>query len=288
MSGKIRVAGALALAAILVQLWPGEASAQRRRSRGRSYYAAAAAKARQQAMIRAAEAQKAAAQQVLNAALMKGSSAQSQLDAAVFKLRATADEFRAAHSTAQQFQKQLNEIEQEILSGQAQDSPYAQAVVQLDAAKRALAATEAKVLAIPENVTALSGLAGTDLAKKRADLLELSGEYLSAKESLIAAGSEIDRVRRELFRADADWKSTSEALGQAHKEEREAEHKAAAEGPSQLAPSRDLRSAEKAAAAAQQSLAQAESVLSRLRPNSNKSGGSYSSSSSATTKKNKK
>ena len=278
----------LALWAV-VWLWCAQpALAQRRRStRGRSYYATAAARARQQALIKAAESQRDAAQQVLAAAQMKGSSAQFELDSAVAKLRETSDEFRSAQSTARQLQKQLHEIEQEIVADQSADSPYATALARLEAARGEQSRVQAAYLAKPEAASALAGLAGPELAAKKAELLDLHPEYTAAKERMAAAGSEVDRLRRELFRADSDWKETAEALTQARQEENEAEKKAAAQGTSQLAPSRDLRQADRAAAAARQSLAQAEDTLRSLRPKGKKSATSDSSSSSQTKKKKK-
>lgn len=269
---------------------PQSAEAQRRRtSRGRGYYAAAAAKARQQAMIKAAQAQRDAAQQVLTAAQAKGFSAQSQLAAAVAKLRESGDEFRSAQSTARQLQKQLHEIEQEIVADQAASSPYAQAVAKLEAARAELTRVEAKLLAEPAIESALGNLVGVELTQRKLALIGDRGEYLIAKNALTAAGSEVERLRRELFRGDSDWTGTAEALTQAHKEEHEAEQKAAAQGPSQLAPSRDLRQSDNAASAARQSLAQAEAVLRRFKGSGkSKSSTNSSSSSSVPAKKKKK
>jgi len=278
----------LALAAALLMLWPEAALAQRRRTtRGRSYYAARAANAQRQAAIKAAESQRDAAQAVLTAAQMKGVSAQVQLDSAVARLRETSEELRTAQSTARQLQKQLREIEEEILADQSADSPYGAAQAKLEAARRELSRAEAALLARPEIANSLAGLGRQELAVKKAELLDRQPEYAVAKGRLVAAGGEVDRIRRELFQADSDWKGTAEDLTQARKDENEAEKKAAAQGTSQLAPGRDLRKAENAAAAAREALTQAESTLKRLQPAGKKSKASSSSSSSEPKKKKK-
>lgn len=276
------------MAAVVLLLRPEAALAQRRRqARGRNYYAARAANAQRQAAIKAAEKQQGAAQAVLTASQLKGASAQFELDRAVSKLREASEEFRSAQSTARELQKQLHEIEQEILADQAAGSPYAEAVAKLEAARGELSRLEAALLAKPAVASGLEGLTGQELTAKKVQLLGQQPEYVVAKGRLAAAADEVDRIRRELFAADSDWKGTAEDLTQARKDENEAEKKAAEQGPSQLAPGRDLRSAEHAAAAARQALTQAESTLKRLQPAGKKSASSPASSPEPKKKKKK-
>lgn len=263
-----------ALAAIvgIVLIAPTEVEARsRRRGRGRS--SAAAAAAMRQAMIQRAQAQITAAKQVLSAAEYKGANAQAKLSVSLGKLQESASEFRQAHETEHGLAKDLAEIQNEILDEQSADSPYALAQQEVASAKRELEAIKSRILSQPEVSSKLASQQGIALYHLTSNELATHPEYLGAKVRLDKAAADIDRIRRELFRADEDWRLTAEALTQAKQDIQTAEQEAKTSGMSRLGPLSDYRTASNAAAAARAVIAQAEGTLRSL----NSSGKSRSS-----------
>src|SRR5207249_10832032 len=85
---------------------------------------------------------------------------------------------------------------------------------------------------------------------------------------------DFDRIRRELFSNDKDWKSTADALTQARKDEHAAEEKTHSGTSGRAKNTVTARNASEAAAAAKAAIAQAEPIIrangcARYRTNSN-------------------
>jgi hypothetical protein len=282
--------GLLALGLVATS-FADQASANRRRrgsSRGRSYNRTAIMNAQRQATINAANAQIAAAKQVLAAAETTGGNYQARLDAALAKLTDSAARFHEAQSTTRHLAKDLAEIENEIIEDQAADSPYAKAGLALDAARQKLQAVEQAILAEPDVKLQLSGLSAEKRAERQATLLSFRADYLLAKNALEAAGSEHDRIRRELFREDADWKAAAEALTEARNEEKAAEEKTHSGASGRVGDSQKVRNATEAAAAARTAIARAEAVLRSVGNgnNNNNNNRNANSRSNSTSQKN--
>jgi hypothetical protein len=239
----------------------GDAAAYYRHRRGYSYNYSAVRARMQQATAQAASAQLAAAKQVLTAAESTGESAQSKLDAAVAKLKEKSQQFHEAQSTTRHLAKELAEIESDILGEQKDDSPYAKAKLEVEAARRKLKEIEERALSEQSAQLELTGLSGSKFFDKKTSILELNLEYLQAKAALEAAGSELARIRFELFKNDKDWKDAAEALTQARKDEKEAEEKTHAGSLGRMGTLHTIRNANEAAAAARIAIAQAEAVL---------------------------
>ena len=239
----------------------GEAQAYRRHRSSYSHNYYAARQRQQQVMIQAATAQKNAAQQVLNAAEAKGGAAQSKLDAALSKLRDEAQKFHDAQSTTRHLAKELNEIENEIVSEQKDDSPYAKASKQTEAARKKLKETEEAILSEPDVQKELTGSVGSRLFEKKASILELHSEYMLAKAALESEASQLSKIRSELFQSDKDWKEAAEALTQARKDEKAAEEKTHGGTSGRIANLEKVKSASEAAAAARAAIAQADAVI---------------------------
>jgi hypothetical protein len=254
---------ALVATVAIVLITPIEVEARsRRRGRGRSSTAAAAAM--RQAMIQRATAQKAAAQQVLAAAEYKGANAQAKLSVSLGKLQETAGEFRQAHETEHGLAKDLAEIQNEILDEQSAGSAYALAQLEVASARRELEAIKSRILSQPEVSAKLAGQQGVALTNLTSAELVTHLDYAAAKSRLDTAAAEIDRIRRELFRADEDWQQTADALMQAKQDIQTAEQEAKASGLTRLGPLQDYRKASDAAAAARAVIAQAEGTLRSL------------------------
>src|SRR5438046_914725 len=128
------------------------------RRHGNSYSYSAMRGRQQQFVNQAANAQLNAAKQVLAAAESTGGGAQAKLDSSLAKLREEAQKFHEAQSTTRHAAKELAEIETEILGEQKDDSPYAKAHKQVEAARNKLQAVEERILAEPAVQLKLSGL----------------------------------------------------------------------------------------------------------------------------------
>jgi len=241
----------------------GEAQAYRgHRRRGSYSHSYAAARQRQQQyMVQAATAQKNAAEKVLAAAQSTGGAVQSKLDAALSKLRDEAQKFHDAQSTTRHLAKELAEIENEIIEEQKDDSPYAKASKETEAARKSLKDAEARILSEPAVQVELSSFTGSTLIEKRASILALRPEYLQAKAALESSGSQMAHIRTELFQNDKDWKEAAEALTQARKDEKAAEEKTHGGTSGRIANLEKVKNASEAAAAARAAIAQADSVI---------------------------
>jgi chromosome segregation ATPase len=257
MAGRISVILAMLIAG-LVAVRKADAY---RRYRHSSYSYSAARARQQQAVVRAATAQLNAAKDVLAAAQLSGGAAQSKLNASLAKLREEAQKFHDAQSTTRHLAKELAEIEQDIIEEQKDDSPYSKAGKQVETARAKLKEIEQRVLAEPDVQSRLSGLTGGKLDETKASILSLRTEYLIAKSDLATAGSELARIRSELFQADKDWKEAAEALTQARKDERAAEEMTHSGASGRVGALQTAKSAGEAAAAARAAIAQAEAVI---------------------------
>jgi len=257
-SARLSVAAVLAF---MLTGFCGTSDAQARRRGGSSYNSAAARQRQQQAIIQAALAQRNAAQQVLAAAQSTGSEAQSKLDAAMSKLKESSEQFHEAQSTTRQLAKELAKIEDDILDEQKEGSPFRKAASELEAAREKLKKIEESVLAQSESQTRLSGLTGSKLSDARRSILELSPDYVAARTILDTAGRDFDRIRRELFSSDKDWKAAADALTQARKDEKEAEQKTHSGTSGRVKNTVTARNANEAAAEAKAVIAQAEAII---------------------------
>ena len=256
---SVRVILLSGLAALFVVCACEEAAAYR--GHRSSYNSAAASRARQQQVIQAASAQLAAAKQVLAAAESTGSDAKAKIDEAVSKLKEKSQEFHDAQSNTRHLVKEVADIEKEILEEQKPDSPYGKAVAEVEAARKQFRDVETRIMEESEVQSAPAGLSGAKLAQQKSTLVGLRPEYLQAKSRLDAAATDVDRIRRELFRADKDWKETADALTQARKDEKEAHEKTHVGTQGRVGNMQKLQSAEEVKAAAKMAIAQAEAML---------------------------
>ena len=246
-----------------------------RRRRGRGSQAAAQARKR---VIAAAETQVAAGKQLLAAAERKGDRAQAEYSSALAKMKQAASEFESAQQEVRDLAKQLAEIETEIVGEQSADSPYALAQLEFEKAKRELQGLEEQFLAAPEVQAKLGGLQGVELFDSKASELERHPEHIAAKARFELAAKEVDRIRRELYRADQDWKDTAEALTDAREERLEAETDT--HNVTRLGPLHDFKNAQQAAAYAKSAIARGEATLRRLKPRAVSKSGPNSSAKS--------
>lgn len=274
--------GLFVLAVCIVSPVSGEAAPRKRRSAAQ--HRQAAQQARQQAMIRAAQAQIAAAKEVLQAAEGKGAQAQARLKSALAQMRQAADDFRDAQSVARHLAKELAEIESDILDEQPADSPFAKAAQRVAALRQKLTQIEEQVLSQEAVARELSTLSGAALAERRLGILKTNPDYVAVKAELMEASQAMDRIRRELFQADPDWRETAKALEEAREEEKASELKTRAAGRGKSEADQTAQDAEEAAAAARVAIAQAEAIL---RAAKTKPSGK-SPSNQKTTNKNKK
>lgn len=254
----------VALIAIAVALSCPESAQAARYRRGRGRSSAQAAAARRQATIQQAQAQIAAAQQVLAAAEYKGANAQGKLSEALGKLQHAASEADKAEDTEQSLLAELLKIEKEILSEQSVDTEYHRVHEELNSAKKEMAAAKAEILVRPEVVRELSDLKGVAKTTATNDRLETYPRYAAAHVRVLAAGKELERIKSELFRADADWKETNQALVDVRHDISLSKREASAAGFQRLKPLGDYREASQAAGAARAAIAQAEGVLKAL------------------------
>ncbi|WP_145087469.1 hypothetical protein [Anatilimnocola aggregata] len=215
-------------------------------------------------MIQQAQAQIAAAQTVLSAAESQGGNAQTQLTSSLSKMQQATDAFKQAHETEHGLLKELTEIEHEILGEQSVDTPYGRAATEIAQAKRELASIKAQLLSQSDVSTKLIGLKGVALTTAANEVLESHQPYLFALLRVRTAGREIDDVRTALFRADEDWRQTSEALTQVRQDIDSAKQQAIVTGFARMKPLHEYRKASDAAAAARTVIAQAEGVLQSL------------------------
>jgi chromosome segregation ATPase len=240
------------------------ASPEAEAARGRRYRRGGASAARQR-LAAAARAQLQASENLLAAANSKGAQAGVEIQVALGKLGDAKQKLEAAHNEIKELARHLNEIEQEILNGQAADSPYRQAKDKMEAARRDLAALEFKLLKEGryEERKAQADEA-SDVFKLREAILSASSEYTVAKGLADDAAKELNRLRLELLRDDKDWKEISDALADAHRGEDRAQDKANSAGVSRLGPLKDSRDAAQVAAYAQAHISAAKSLLARL------------------------
>jgi len=258
------------VALVCCSLEPAFAQQKKRRKNDDKQDAARAAKAaeaREQAAIRAANAQIAAAKRVLAAAESQEKGSQSQLKAAVAGLREATKEFDDAQSAARRLAKELTEIEQEILEEQSTDSPYTTAVAAVEEAKLQLKEIADRLLGEKENQQALAGLSGGSLADRKTAILNGNSEYMQAKAKLDSAAAAASELRRELFRADEDWKATAAVLSKARQEENAAEGQTRAGSSERNEATNDLQQAKEAAVAARAAIRRAEAVIERGKAN---------------------
>lgn len=266
----------LALTGLLLVVCTGNqaGAARYRRGRGRSNTQAAAA--RRQQTLQAAQAQIAAAKQVLAAAEYKGGNAQGRLQEAMGKLQHAAADADKAEDAVNSLQKELLKIEEEILGEQSVDTDYTRVRTELLAAKKEMAEARAEVLARPEVARELELLKGVPKTTATNKLLESSPRYVAAHNRVTVAGSELEKIKSQLFHADTDWKETRHALSEVQHDISVAKGEASTAGFSRLKPLTEYREASQAAAAARAAIAQAEGVIRSLGPAA-KSGSSTNS-----------
>jgi chromosome segregation ATPase len=248
-------------------IWADLASGAPRRRRTAAQHHNAAQQARQQAMVRAAQAQIEAAQKVLAAAQSKGNQAQAELRSALARMQKAADDFRDAQSTTRHLAKELAEIESDILDEQPPDSPFAKAAQRVSLARQKLSQLEEQVLSQESVARELEALSGAERAQRRTAILSAHPDYKTIKEELDQAVSEMDRIRRQLFQNDPDWREASKALQQARDEEKAAQAQIKSAGHTKAEAGQSVASADQAIAAARAAIAQAEAVLRAARAN---------------------
>jgi chromosome segregation ATPase len=251
-----------------ILVWLDADAAPRRR------YRRGGASAARQRLAAAARAELQASENLLAAANSKGAQAGAEIQVALAKLGDAKQKLESAHNEIKELARHLNEIEQEILNGQAADSPYRQAKDKLEAARRELAALEFKLLKEGRYEERKSQAEeARDVFKLREAILSASSEYTIAKGLADDAAKELNRLRLELLHDDKDWKEISDALADAHRGEERAQDKANSAGVSRLGPLKDSRDAAQVAAYAQAHIAAAKSLLARLgvKPNSGSS-----------------
>jgi hypothetical protein len=254
---------------VLIIGWGGTSQADppRRQDRSRGDAAARArqqqaARARQQqAAVQAATAQLKAAKEVLAAAESTGEAAQAKLNASLAKLKEAAEKSRDAQSTTRHLAKELAEIEEDILEEQTENSPFIQASQRVETARTRLSEVEQRILAEPDVKSQLSGLESSKLGEIKASILKSRTEYQVAKADLDGAGSDLARIRSELFQGDKDWKEAAEALTKARAEERAAEAMTHSGASGRAGATQTVKNAAEAAAAARVAIAQAERVI---------------------------
>jgi chromosome segregation ATPase len=259
------VASLSALTASLV--WADLAAGAPRRRRSAAQHRQSAQQARQQAMVRAAQAQIEAAKQVLAAAQSKGNQAQAELRSALARMQKAADDFRDAQSTVRHLAKELAEIESDILDEQPPDSPFGKAAQRVSLARQKLNQLEEQILSQEAVARELDALSGAERAQRRMAILSANSDYAAVKEELAQAVDEMERIRRQLFQNDPDWREASKALQEAREEEKAAQAKTRSAGHDKAEAGQSLREADQAVAAARAAIAQAEAVLRAARVN---------------------
>ncbi|HEY2414887.1 MAG TPA: hypothetical protein VGI40_21760 [Pirellulaceae bacterium] len=214
-----------------------------------------------QFMHQAAASQINAAKQVLADAESTGNTARAKIDASLAKLREEAQKFHDAQSVTRHAAKELAEIEAEIIDEQTSDSPYKQAVKNVESARQNFQQVEDRVLADSTVQAKLAGLTGVSLQEAKTKILEFDDKYVGAKAELHAQGGSVARLRTELFQADKHWKEAAETLTQARKDEKAAEEMTHSGASGRVGLTWTAKNASEAAAVARAAIAQAEGVL---------------------------
>lgn len=255
------VVGALSVLVVASGWQP--AWGQRRGGRGNS--------AQQMQMIR--QQQIAAAQQQL----AQGKQALNEAEAAIGKYKdeiatATGDIEGAkktideAKSTTVESRKSLKSIEADILAAQKEDSDYGRANAALTKAQDEVKAAKEAALGGEGYLAQRAAILQEEnhavkLAKYERQTLTDNLDYQRALDRAKSAKAALDRVKTDLFKANADWASATAAAREASAEESKARLTANKGAVKKTPAMRNLKEAEEAAQEARQQIAQATSVL---------------------------
>lgn len=238
----------------------------RRRSRSRSN--AAAAKARREKTITAAQSQYAAAQSVLAAAQGAGAGAEARLQAVLAEMNGAASELRNARSASKEIALDLAEIEEDILSEQSADSSYARLVEEIRTTKLQMTQAEKRLTKSPDFIRRYEQARATDggpaAFRLRQTALANDPAYTLHKSTLTALGDKQEALKRELFHKDKEWLETQAQLAEAHRDEREAATDLYRSAKDKSEPKQQIKTAQQAVAAARESMAQSQQILSKL------------------------
>ncbi len=248
----------------------------RRRSRNRSN--AAAAKARREKTITAAQSQYAAAQSVLAAAQGAGAGAEARLQAVLAEMNGAASELRNARSASKEIALDLAEIEEDILSEQSADSSYARLTEEIRTTKQKMTEAEKRLTESADFIHKYEQALATDGApaafRLRQAALANDFAYSLHKSMLTALGDKRETLKRELFHRDKEWLGTQAQLAEAHRDEREAAIDLYRSAKDKSEPKQQIKTALQAVAAARESMAQSQQILSKLGASATKSDSS--------------
>ncbi|WP_254513662.1 hypothetical protein [Anatilimnocola floriformis] len=237
-------------------------AARRSRSNG------AASAARRASTIKAAQAQYAAAQSVLSAAQATGAGAEARLRSVIAEMNGAAMELRKSRSASHEILQDQAEIEEDILAEQTAKTPYYQITEEIRATKEHLVATEKKLTESADFIHKYDQVRSNDGAQAafrlRQTTLENDTDYLLQKTTLTTLSEKRDVLKRELFHKDKEWLAHQAQLAEAHKEEREASIDLYGSAKERAEPKEQIKTAQQAAAAARESMAQAQQILSKL------------------------
>lgn len=268
---RIRGLWVLMLGACLLLQYSPDAEAGRRGGRGgrggnSQSRMMQAAKSRMTSMI---QQQIEAAKKVLAAAESKANMSQSELQQAMSNLSSIQNEINSAESELREAMKALNETEEEILKSQGRNSELGKAEAALQQAKDASHQIVHEILNLPPDKEDQTSRAGrlADLAKLSASqrqTLDTDARYKAALDKLRDAGKQVDDVKRQLFRANADWNAAQEAVAEAQEKLREERQHAKATGANTSRSKQKVQSAQSVAAAARAVIQQGEARLKML------------------------
>lgn len=168
-----------------------------------------------------------AAKSILKSVEMKGSTTQAELARLTSQLETSARVMKGASQQDLAARKDLADVEEKILSAQADDSHYARKIDEIDGIQLELEHQFHRVLNLPENLTSSEDIERhrlLEMAKvspEERDKLHVDRQYLAAESHLIAACNELSAIESKLFQENSEWKSANEKLQTAHKEQRE-------------------------------------------------------------------
>jgi DNA repair exonuclease SbcCD ATPase subunit len=245
------------------------------------------AQAERRQLIQEIKSQIATARSVLAQVESKGGLAAGQLEAARKKIAAAREALEAADAEETAAARAVRDIENDLIEAEGDDSEIARAKAAWEAA-----AKQYNELLFGRSEAQPADSEGASTAASSAESPSASTAsgaptddvIAAAKQKLLDAKREYERLKTALREKDPQWVSDMETLREERKNRAEAAAKA---GPnlSMLRSSRDLRSAKSIAAAARAVIAQGEARLRQLgvRPSKKpppSSAGSSSSSSS--------
>lgn len=267
----------------------GDAFAQKRRSRNRNRGNSQAQRQAVQQSLAQAKAQAAVAQQALAIASKQVGAAGSAVSAAEGRMTSAGAAFQSAEDDLRNAEREVRELEQQIVDSQANDSPFAEARDAMERAKKAYDDQRGKVeRAINYKARYEAALASSNkaelLPKLQQELLNHS-DLLRASITFEAARQACEREKAALLAADPSWKAATDATRAAQSTSSKATIELNNSRLKLAGAKDDYRLAAKAAVAAQAALAQAQAAIGQLEQQQKRLAGSSKGGNSNNRKK---